>query len=291
MLHSNVRALASLLIVFAIAPFMPAQEETYTADELQRFFDSEAKLYEFTPKELNLIEKPILHWSNPVRRQEQGGLYVWTLDGRPAVMASIFSFEVRSGVWYRHEIFSLTDFPMKAELDGRVVWQPKANPGDLWRDLEGVPAVGGTVPRRLVQMRGIARQFSGEKTELDGKLVKLKLMPQPLFRYSSEKQGVIDGAVFGIVEATDPEMYLFIEAYGAKDQSKWRYAIMQSHWLDMKVYKGKEVVWTNTLDRTLMNTREGQMPYAAEPYFTFYARSTSPPPPEELRKDEKSTSK
>ena len=108
-------------------------------------------------------------------------------------------------------------------------------------------------------------------------------MPQPLFRYASEEQNVIDGAVFAIVEATDPEIFLMIEAY-KDDEGKtgWRYAAKRSHYLSMKVYKGKEVVWTSELNRDLGGTQEGEMPYAAEPYFTFFAQNYLIPPPGEL---------
>lgn len=273
----------TLAVSLAVSAFFVAStrgiaQEKYTPEELQTFFDRVAKQYEFEPKSFKLIEQPLLHWANPVRRQEQGGLYVWTEDGRPAAMASIFSFEVGGGrVMYRHEIFSTTEYAMTAKLNGRVVWEPKANV-DLWTDMEGVPAPASVPARRLSQLRGIARQFRGEKTELDGGQVKLKLMPQPLFRYSSEKQSVIDGAVFGIVEATDPEIYLFVEAYTGEGQKpKWRYAAFQSHWLDMKLIKGDQVVWTNELNRDLMSTREGQKPYSEEPYFTFYSNDPLPP--------------
>ena len=50
-------------------------------------------------------------------------------------------------------------------------------------------------------------------------------MPNPLYHYSSERHGVIDGAVFGFAQGTNPEVVLLVEAVKTEEGSlKWRVA-------------------------------------------------------------------
>src|SRR5438128_226204 len=43
-------------------------------------------------KELELKKEPVFEWSNPIREGfQQGVVFVWLRDGRPAAIASVFS--------------------------------------------------------------------------------------------------------------------------------------------------------------------------------------------------------
>lgn len=270
----------TMFLLFLTFPSLSLSLRAQNADdygpvELRAFFKDVAQQYRFEPRQLELIEQPLLHWANPVRTQEQGGLYVWTEDGRPAVLASIFSYRLGTRIFYKHEIVSVSDHSLKASLDGRRVWEP-AKSAATWKTVDAQPPAGNP-SRRLAQIRAMSRQFAGEKTELDSTIVKLKTMPQPLFRYKSAEQKVIDGAIFGLVEATDPEIYLLIEAFEVAGAAKWRYAAVPSHWLDMKLYLRKEVVWKTELNTALKDTREGQVPYSQQGYFSFYSNDPLPP--------------
>src|SRR6476646_3452904 len=45
------------------------------------------------PKEkLKLHDESLFHWGNPARNGEDGAVFVWTLDGRPEVTASVFTY-------------------------------------------------------------------------------------------------------------------------------------------------------------------------------------------------------
>src|SRR4029079_4791320 len=45
------------------------------------------------PKEkLKLHEESLFHWGNPARTGEDGAVFVWTLDGRPEVIGSVFTY-------------------------------------------------------------------------------------------------------------------------------------------------------------------------------------------------------
>jgi hypothetical protein len=53
----------------------------------------------------------------------------------------------------------------------------------------------------------------------------LRLLNQPVYRYASEAGGVIDGGLFALVESTDPEAWLMLEAVKADGGSAWRFAV------------------------------------------------------------------
>lgn len=69
-------------------------------------------------------------------------------------------------------------------------------------------------------------------------VAELTLQPQPVLHYASEKDGIIDGAVFSLTVLTDPESWLVIEAIKGDDGE----------------------------------------PYASGTYFTFHTRSAIPAP-------------
>ncbi len=71
----------------------------------------------------------------------------------------------------------------------------------------------------------------------------LRLLPQPLYRFGSDKGKPIDGALFAFVQSTDPELLLLLEVRQEGDQRKWSYALarMTSHPLEAR-YKDR-VIW------------------------------------------------
>ena len=68
-------------------------------------------------------------------------------------------------------------------------------------------------------------------------------MTQPLYRYSSPDDQILDGALFAFVQGTDIEALLLIEATG-QPESPWRYGFSRmTGWPVEARYRGK-VVWT-----------------------------------------------
>jgi hypothetical protein len=84
----------------------------------------------------------------------------------------------------------------------------------------------------------------------------LRLLPQPLLRYESKHHGVIDGALFALVEATDPEALLVLEARESGGEAEWQYAFarMNSLWLgakldDTNVWQADQLPWGQVMRR------------------------------------------
>ena len=67
------------------------------ATKMLPIYSKEASEYTFAvetapKKELELKKEPIFEWSNPVRQGlQQGVVFLWVRDGRPAAFGSIFS--------------------------------------------------------------------------------------------------------------------------------------------------------------------------------------------------------
>jgi len=258
--------------------------ETYTAEELQQHFLNVAGSYAMVVEktELELCPQPLMHWQNPVRQREQGALFAWLKNGRPAAIGSIFTFGAVDGTVCRHEMISLADAPLESQLDGDLVWAPD-RPGLEWNAVTPSIPVAKTASRRLVQMRSIARSFDGILYQPDSQPSKLSLIPQPVVRYESAAENVVDGAVFSLAVATDPEIFLVIETRKGEDGVVgWHFAAARSHFYALELNRNGERVWRMESVPELMSTNASQKPWMNDPYFTFF-ESKPLPAPETLR--------
>ena len=94
------------------------------------------------------------------------------------------------------------------------------------KPIPDAPKPGSTAVARLTQMRTLAAQYS--VTGMYGKMKEeLRLLPAPIYRYASEKQGVTDGALFAFARGTDPDAFLMIEARKVGDGVEWQHAFVR----------------------------------------------------------------
>jgi len=167
-------------------------------------------------KKLELKKEPVFAWSNPVRSGvQQGVVFLWLRDGRPAALGCIFSQpRLRpKGRLIIHEFHALDGEKLLVSRPNALnEWTPQA--GLKRKELPDAGTPAAAAGARLVQMRRLAQQFSGHEIDNEGKRWDLRLLPAPLYRYSPAKTGVIDGALFTLVSnaGTDPEVLLLIEA-------------------------------------------------------------------------------
>jgi hypothetical protein len=205
-------------------------------------------------KELELKKEPVFEWTNPVRSKlQQGVVFLWMRDGRPAALGCIFS-QPAGGLPGRkviHEFHALDREKLLVSRPGALnEWKPQA--GLARKELPDAAAPAATAGARLVQMRRLAEEFTGHLVERDGKRCDLRLLPAPLYRYPSARTGVIDGALFTFVatDGTDPEVLLLIEARKEDGKTLWEYACGRFSNRDLHVQrKGKEV-WASVLGET-----------------------------------------
>jgi hypothetical protein len=179
---------------------------------------------------LELKSEPVFEWSNPTRNGgQQGVVFLWCRDGRPAAVGCLFSSPDQGFASARrveHEFHALDSERLVVERDAFNRWEPKAGLTRQVLDDAGVP--GDTPNQRKLQMGRIAGRFAGYTIDAGTKRrYDLRLLPTPLYRYPAAKTGVIDGALFAIASeaGTDPEVFLLIEAREANGTLRWDYAL------------------------------------------------------------------
>jgi hypothetical protein len=158
-----------------------------------------------------------------------------------------------------HEFLSLAEGPLAAKFHGQEVWKTDESVV-RFADVPGAPAPADTEAQRLLQMRQLARDFTGSKKERDEKtgVIELRLLPQPIHRYAAPKQGVVQGGLFAFVHGTDPELFVLIEARGKDvDGARWQYAAtrmtsseVRLRHRDKEVWFGEIVPWKDVSDHT-----------------------------------------
>jgi hypothetical protein len=205
-----------------------------------------------------LLKEPLLRWSNPLRESDDGTLFLWTLDGRPAVAACVYN--VGEGV-IEHELQSLAAGPLRATRRKTPVWTP-ATGGVEFKPVPGDPEIPASTPvRRLNQMRNIMRGFTAA-FGYDRWRHELRLMPQPLYRYGTGDGDLVDGALFAFAQGTDPEILLLLEARGTDKESRnWQYAVARMNMGDLDLKHAGEVVWKIAAWDRRLDPRQ--------PYITF----------------------
>jgi hypothetical protein len=204
-------------------------------------------------KELELKKEPVFEWSNPVEQElNQGVIFVWLRDGRPAALGGVFSHLVAKpkGRKFLHELLAL-------DRDKLLVSRPKGALND-WKpleglerkELEGTPPPADARPARLVQMKKLAAEFTGHTVDWEKKRWELRLLSTPLYRYAAAKTGVIDGALFAWTSSagTDPEVVLLIEAHEKDGKTLWQYACGRFGVSSMYIKHKGEEVWSSILN-------------------------------------------
>jgi hypothetical protein len=219
------------------------------AQKMLPIYVKEAETYSLSvesagQQKLELRKEPVFEWLNPDRNAQQGALFLWLREGRPAAVACIFSHphDKLPGRQVMHELHALDPEKLLVKRDEYNQWKPEA--GFARKELPDAAAPGATAGARLLQMRRLAQEFSGHSVDRDRKRWDLRLLPTPLFRYPAAKTGVIDGALFALVSSagTDPEVLLLLEAREAEGKLRWEYACGRfSDWELHVERKDKEV--------------------------------------------------
>lgn len=228
--------LLSLILVSWLGTPLPAQDNDRTepseSDALFSYLTGRLTTYSWsTPgsesTSFELKTDPLLRYTDPVREFLGGGQLHLILDGkRPVAACSIWLHRQREATI--REFATLADEGLICRnADGDVVWQPQ--PAEvLFVPLKDARDPASAAPRRLSQMRAAARRFSATFfRRLDGDAAELRLLPQPVYRFSDAADGITDGAVFAFVQSTDPDLLLMIAARTDPDSGEpvWTYSV------------------------------------------------------------------
>jgi hypothetical protein len=216
---------------------------------------------------LERLADPVYRYTDPARQFSDGTVWAWGKTGRPAALFTLAKQRSRAGMlqWVC-EFTSLAPGPVSANLGETLQWKP-ADAGVVMRPIPGAPSPADTEPKRLRQMRDLARKFRAFEYFAPGNQAseeryELRTLPQPVHRYSDPAEGLIDGSAFVIAYGLNPEIILLIEARKDKDSAApaWscgmaRLAIARLH-VD---FDGSEI-WQHP---------GGYSRGAADPYFCF----------------------
>ncbi len=250
--------LVFLLLPALVAPSLAARDDSQPQqagrskrEQLLEIYTNDAAEYTIyrdgsRKERAELRHEPVFVWTNVLGAgDEYGAAFVWTCRGRVEVLGTFFSFPEAGQRKLCHEFHSLSLTTLDVNRSAPKCWTPEA-PGIELTPINEAPAPASNAPRRLVQMRALAHDFSATTRDGKERLWELRLLPQPLYRYQSTDPDVLDGALFVFVTSagTDPEALLVIEARKppAGGDPLWRYAIGRFTDLNLSVrHKGKEV--------------------------------------------------
>lgn len=242
-----------MAVLSAVAQASPA-DEAELKELLIPYYEREAVRYEFFldkkhEHRLQLHKQPVMTWTNT--NKFMGAVFVWTYGGRPEVIGCIGSRQSRpdESVVF-HEFHSLSTEALEAVQFGRgnQRWTPSRAGVEL-TVVEGVKPPNDSDRLRLTQMRNIAREFNGWMKD-NQDVTQLRLLPQPLFRYSAPERGVVDGAIFAFVwKGTDPEILLILEDRKGETGTAWYSSMARFNYREMWVTHNEREVWRVGVER------------------------------------------
>jgi hypothetical protein len=242
----TLMVLALLLGSAQFAQSGPQKDAKAIIEEFRGFAKEEAARYTFrledSGRTLQFRPESVLSWVNTVVGGVYGDVFIWTADGRPEVVGSIYRFYNQDP--HRGDAFhSLSLGRLTGEREGTVVWSP-TRPGLEFKPIPGAPAPADSAAGRLRQMRALAQEFTSRQTNRAGVDSAMRLLSQPLYRYDINKGGVIDGGLFTMVQATCPEIILLIEARRTRNGTpEWQFGATRMHGIDERLYHQGKLIW------------------------------------------------
>jgi hypothetical protein len=238
--------LAPLLGLGGVVRSDPQKDGKALAESFREFAKREATTYtirvEGIDRPLTLRPEPVLSWSNPVMGTIYGDVFIWTADGRPEAVASIYRF-YSPDPHRADEFHSLALEKLTAKRDGLIVWTPSRRGVEL-KPIPGAPAPAESAAARLRQMRALAQEFTSRQTNRRGVDSEMRLLAQPLYRYEDTKGELIDGGLFTFVQGTDPEIFLLIEARRTRQGApEWQFGATRMHAINLRLYHRGREIW------------------------------------------------
>jgi hypothetical protein len=177
-----------------------------------------------TKESLTFGSKPLLRYSDPTRgiigdRSTillDGGVWRLGTEGRPTALVTIELYEVLGAprrLTYEFLTLTKSKFSLKHKAGMIPRWEPTES-GLTLKELPEAPKPAATAAARLVQMRQLARRFTVKETIRGREVIECRFLTQPIDRYQSEVDTIVDGAIFVHVNSTNPEVGVVIETDG-----------------------------------------------------------------------------
>lgn len=226
------------------APNTRGKSESRQLSPLRKLMDESLSWTELFANEQTatpMTARVAMRWANNTRGSEDGMTVLFLSEGRPEAVCCVYPWEKA----LLHEFDSLSRGTLIAKRDGAVVWQPE-KPGVQFQPIPDADAPAESPVARLRQMKTLASQFSSTMLGWranNSDREPLRLLPQPLYRYESKRNDVLDGAVFAFVQGTDPESLLLIEAFRKDAGFEWQFAFARRTSGELEGRHKDKIVW------------------------------------------------
>lgn len=270
--------IACLAPLLATSPAWADDNETLTEDEKAKrrleYMVTAAAKFQFRlpgPPQVtvDVVQTPLLRWSNPQSNSRDGIVVAWSTGGRPVALAQ-FSTEAAGHMVHG---FHTTCTEAVEMARGDRVYCRFEKPTITFEVLEDLQSPAESKALRTAQIRRLAEEFE-VLDEFGWRLkehVQLRLLRQPVYRYEDASHDVIDGAVMVYALSNTPEAVLLIEAFDTDDGPRWRYSFSPMTIYALEARRGEEVVWQIPERRVFGRGHQGQ-------YVSYYSPDPSDPP-------------
>jgi hypothetical protein len=193
--------------------------------------------------ELELVPHPVLRFGDIPRANDKGSVWIWQRQGRPQALMELYrNADGRSWV---HVIHSLAAEALRGDFGpGAPAWNPPAA-GIKWNAFPAAPEPADRPAVRARQMKDLSQKFTAhEFWDPNNSRYELRLLVQPAHKYSDDREGPVDGAVFLLCHETNPEVVLLIEAAPESDGgARYRYALARLGHAELHVAFDEKEVW------------------------------------------------
>ena len=223
-------------LLLSLVTSLAAQEEPSAKQQLELM---QAAVGSFEPESselktkaaLTVASKPLLRYSDPTRGGVKGSTNflldatVWRLgtEGRPTALVTVEIYQAPdTSRIVAFEFLSLTEarFALKHKTE-KIRWDATGSALTM-KELPDAPKPAATAAARLVQMRQLSRRFAA-KERLNKESIECRLLTQPIDRYQSAADKIVDGAIFAFANGTNPELGVVFEC----DGEHWKYGIIR----------------------------------------------------------------
>jgi hypothetical protein len=236
------------------------EQKALLARSLKHMQQFDARLASDAEKQIEMLERPVLTFGDSARGTKNGSLWLLGTKGRPLAFIELFRLADEDRWSHTSTLTSKDLIIVKTPLSGQ--WKPQKLQIEP-KLVDNAPPPEAKEPQRLRQARELARRFTAhEFWNPENSRFELRLLAQPVHRYSDLQYELLDGTAFVLAHGTNPEAILLLEAIG-KDlkTSRWHYSLARVGNAEIHVeFDGKEV-WKCP---RLAGTK------SSEPYWLFW---------------------
>ena len=175
-----------------------------------------------------LVDEPVFRYSDEQRFIRDATMWVWTVNGRPVSVMKLerYGFPDPARRWL-FNVGSVSPNLLTVTWPFDRAFESK-KPGLSFLPLSDGPKIAESKSARLIQLKQLVRRFTATMTggAADDAKTEMRLLPTPLFRYTSPLAEIVDGALFGLsATGTNPDAIIAIQWRGEEKSGRWEFGI------------------------------------------------------------------